>query len=243
MSISFISSFHLSVPLLKENLTHVLTDQQQKIMRVALLVFSLIAVLYLFCSNFLEAAEADFSHDDFSYPLTTEIDSPPIIHQKTSQKQETIYFYNKGESYYELTNFYENWRKDRLHSVFYQGQFWKTSEHAYQAEKFNWDCTEAKIAREQIMDASDARHAFKIAQQNLPFIRPGWHSMKDNVMLEILRAKFQDEHLSNVLRKTGKRKLVEASPIDAYWGYGSDGKGQNRLGILLMQIRKERFGF
>jgi hypothetical protein len=31
--------------------------------------------------------------------------------------------------------------------------------------------------------------------------------------------------------------LVEASPFDAYWGCGRSGKGKNRLGQLLMQVR------
>lgn len=237
MSISSTSFFSLSIPLLKETITRALIDQQQKVMAVAILAFSLFVILYFTCPRFL-------LNDDTVNSLSDgEIDSPHFTQREVPQNEETIYFYNKGERYYELTNFYENWRKGRLHYVIYQDLAWKTSEHAFQAEKFNWGNPEAQLVCQQIIHAPDAKSAFKIAQQNKTLMRPNWHSIKDDVMLEILRAKFQDEHLSNVLRKTGTRKLVEASPVDPYWGYGSDKRGLNRLGILLMQVRQERFGF
>ncbi len=165
------------------------------------------------------------------------------VEPENIQKHAIIYFYNKGEHYYELTNFYENWRKDGLHGVQYLGLNWRTSEHAFQAEKFNWASKDAQNVRQQIMNTPTSREAFQIAQQNQYLSRPDWHDIKEDIMLEILRCKFQDAHLSNVLHKTGTCYLIEASPFDAYWGYGSDGKGLNRLGILLMQVRKERFGF
>ena len=33
--------------------------------------------------------------------------------------------------------------------------------------------------------------------------------------------------------------IVEASPHDAYWGGGRDGKGSNHLGRLLMELRAD----
>jgi N-glycosidase YbiA len=155
----------------------------------------------------------------------------------------TIYFYEKKDPYYELTNFYENWQKDGLHPVIYKNQKWKTSEHAFQAEKFNYKSKHAQKVRQKILKASTSREAFDIAQRKQSLMRKDWHQVKDRVMLEILRSKFSDPHLSNVLHKTGKRNLVEASPYDAYWGYGKNGKGENRLGQLIMKVRKEKFGF
>ena len=35
--------------------------------------------------------------------------------------------------------------------------------------------------------------------------------------------------------ETGDRKLIEHTDKDKYWGDGGDGKGENRLGILLMK--------
>ena len=159
------------------------------------------------------------------------------------EAEDTIYFYYKDSPYYELTNFFENWRKDGLHPVYYLNQKWKSSEHAFQAEKFNYHSKEAQAIRTLIKKASSAREAFDIAQCNNHLARKDWHQIKDEVMLEILRKKFADHHLSNVLKKTGNRSLVEASPYDAYWGYGPDMTGKNRLGELLMQVRYEKFGF
>lgn len=38
-------------------------------------------------------------------------------------------------------------------------------------------------------------------------------------------------------RGTGDEELVENSPHDAYWGSGPGGRGQNRYGQILMQVR------
>jgi ribA/ribD-fused uncharacterized protein len=42
-----------------------------------------------------------------------------------------------------------------------------------------------------------------------------------------------------ILLGTGKKELVENSPFDKYWGIGANGKGKNRLGMLLVQLRNE----
>jgi N-glycosidase YbiA len=205
----------------RENIVRTLTNQQQKILGIVLAAFCFLAVVYTILKP--------------SSLQATKIASIPENHQ-------TIYFYDKDKSYYELTNFYENWRGHELHTVRYANREWKTSEHAFQAEKFNYSNSQAQHIREQIATAPSAREAFKIAQNNKDLIGQGWHSVKDSVMLDILRSKFSDPHLRNVLKKTGNRTLVEASPVDPYWGYGSDRKGLNKLGTLLMQVRKEIFG-
>lgn len=59
-------------------------------------------------------------------------------------------------------------------------------------------------------------------------------------MREALLAKFtQYSDLRDLLLQTGEAKLVENSPYDDYWGTGKDGRGQNRLGVLLMQLRNQ----
>jgi ribA/ribD-fused uncharacterized protein len=58
-------------------------------------------------------------------------------------------------------------------------------------------------------------------------------------MLDALRAKFANLQARDLLLSTGSRPLAEASPFDYFWGTGQDGSGQNVLGILLMQVRKE----
>jgi predicted NAD-dependent protein-ADP-ribosyltransferase YbiA (DUF1768 family) len=39
------------------------------------------------------------------------------------------------------------------------------------------------------------------------------------------------------LLATGEAKLIEHTHRDSYWGDGGNGKGKNRLGILLMRLR------
>ena len=57
-------------------------------------------------------------------------------------------------------------------------------------------------------------------------------------MYKALYHKFnQYLELKELLLETGDRKIVEHSPYDSYWGDGPDGKGLNRLGVLLMKLR------
>ena len=53
-----------------------------------------------------------------------------------------------------------------------------------------------------------------------------------------LRAKFeQHPDLARNLVATGDARLVEESNMDAFWGIGKKGIGQNMLGVLLMEVR------
>jgi ribA/ribD-fused uncharacterized protein len=69
--------------------------------------------------------------------------------------------------------------------------------------------------------------------------RPDWDYMKDGIMLGALRIKFHNPVFRDQLLATGDRQLVEGNTWgDQYWGV-SNGKGVNRLGMLLMQVRQE----
>ncbi len=59
-------------------------------------------------------------------------------------------------------------------------------------------------------------------------------------MERALLAKFnQNKDLERLLLSTGKRTLAENSPYDKYWGVGDDNSGQNKLGLLLMEVRSQ----
>jgi N-glycosidase YbiA len=49
----------------------------------------------------------------------------------------------------------------------------------------------------------------------------------------------QHPRLAAMLVETGDAEIVEHTENDAYWGDGGDGKGLNRLGQILMQVRAE----
>lgn len=74
-------------------------------------------------------------------------------------------------------------------------------------------------------------------------IRPDWEDAKVGVMRELLAIKFGPLHpkLRQMLLDTGDAELQEGNRWhDTYWGVDlTTGKGQNNLGKLLMQIRKE----
>lgn len=53
-------------------------------------------------------------------------------------------------------------------------------------------------------------------------------------------AKFtQHEKLKRRLLDTGDAILIENTKKDYFWGCGEDGSGENNLGKILMEVRKE----
>jgi ribA/ribD-fused uncharacterized protein len=71
-------------------------------------------------------------------------------------------------------------------------------------------------------------------------LRPDWEVVKTAIMEDVVRAKFtQNEELQEKLLATEDRLLIEGNWWkDKIWGV-SNGRGENRLGIILMNVRKE----
>jgi GTP cyclohydrolase II len=140
-----------------------------------------------------------------------------------------IRFYHSDQPWGQLSNF-------SRHAVFLRGKVWPTLEHFYQGQKFVGRSHEEMIRRCQTPMLA------KITATNLSaeHRREDWDSLKEMVMLEGLRAKFeQHPDLRERLVGSGARLLVEHTMNDSYWGDGGDGGGENRLGNLLMQVRTE----
>ncbi len=141
-----------------------------------------------------------------------------------------MYFYSKYQPYYEFSNFYEN-------SQFQlDGEKWKSSEHYFQAQKFI-----ATPYKEMVKEANTPREAFELSRRpNVSrWKRSDWEEVKLLVMYKALLAKFiENERLRVLLHSTGKRKLVEHTSNDSYWGDGGIlGRGSNYLGKLLENVR------
>jgi ribA/ribD-fused uncharacterized protein len=69
-------------------------------------------------------------------------------------------------------------------------------------------------------------------------MREDWNIVRDNVMRKAVWAKYtQHSKLKKLLLGTGAKVIVENSPRDSYWGIGKDGKGENMLGRILMEVR------
>lgn len=125
-----------------------------------------------------------------------------------------------------LSNFYEC-------PVEFGGIKYRTSEHAYQAQK-----QEDPEYRMLMAARPTARLAKRMGGQATA--RPGWEEMKNDVMLQVVRAKFSQNHdLAALLLGTGDMELVEGNDWgDRHFGV-CQGAGHNFLGKILMQVRAE----
>jgi ribA/ribD-fused uncharacterized protein len=140
-----------------------------------------------------------------------------------------IYFMKTSEPFGEFSNFY-------ISPFEFDSRVWKTSEHCYQAMKFE------NIKLQEMIRALPTAMAAAITGRNQAYpLRYMWDENKEVFMIRILRAKFsQHPHLKDLLLSTTNREIVERSYKDFYWGDGGpNGNGLNRLGYLLMCIRKE----
>lgn len=177
--------------------------------------------------NYLESQTGE---GGLAFPVLTAA-APDAIPGARGKKMLVIEFYDKHSDYYEFTNFYQG------KPIEIDGVSWKTAEHYFQAQKFVGDFTHLKG---DVRAKDNAREAYKAAASNKAYWRTDWQQVKVSVMRRALYAKFsQDEDLRKSLCGTGNAQLVEASPIDAFWGYGPDGKGENMLGKLLMELRAD----
>jgi N-glycosidase YbiA len=138
-------------------------------------------------------------------------------------------------NFYSTTGDYGAFSNFSRHAVFLKGKRWPTSEHYFQAQKFAG--TEHEEAVRMCKKPSEAANMGR--SRKLP-LRRDWESVKDQVMLDAVRAKFtQHADLKELLLSTGDAKLVEHTENDAYWGDGGDGSGKNRLGQILVRVRDE----
>lgn len=143
-----------------------------------------------------------------------------------SPAKEPIKFYEK--EYYMFSNF-------SSFSVRYDKRDWMTSEHAYQAMKFNdlW-------YQEWIRSQKSAYDAKKAARSKSMMVRGDWNEVKLLFMLEICRDKLnQHKIIQQKLLKTGDREIIEDSPEDSFWGWGRNKNGENHLGRIWMILRDE----
>lgn len=140
-----------------------------------------------------------------------------------------VYFYDTKENPYGcFTNF-------SPHGFELDGDWWRTSEHYFQAQKFP-----GTPHAEEIQKLPTPREAFDRAHQLNHLVRPDWLQVRDSVMRKAVERKFEfNPDIRAVLLSTGDALLVENSPVDSYWGCGAGGKGKNMLGKILMEVREK----
>lgn len=129
-----------------------------------------------------------------------------------------------------LSNFYPS-------TLELEGEFYPTVEHAFQAAK-----TDSPDERATVRTADTPGKAKHRGRRVT--LRPDWEEVKNDIMLELLRCKFSDPGLQEMLLSTGEAELIEGNWWhDRYWGQCEcarcGGQGRNELGRLLMQVRAE----
>lgn len=141
-----------------------------------------------------------------------------------------------------LSNFYPT-------PIHYDGITYPSAEHAYQAAKcldgapitgaalglrtLATTGLELKFAIAAEPSSGKAKRMGKL----LP-LRPDWDQVKTDIMLQIVTAKFKDEHLAAMLLATRPCILIEGNDWgDTYWGVDVAKGGLNMLGKVLMHVR------
>lgn len=164
-----------------------------------------------------------------------------------------ILFYRQGDEHGEWSNFAD-------YPVYYRRKVFRTSEAAFQADKFVGTdfvhceaIRQAKTPKECAALGRDRSHPLRGEWDHLMDIKlpkqfsrlwqefvgvPMLH--KDWSMLQVVRCKIrQHPELRAKLLATGNSRLVEHTINDRYWADGGDGTGKNMLGKILMIIRAE----
>lgn len=129
-----------------------------------------------------------------------------------------------------LSNYYNS-------PITYKGYVCATVEHAFHAAK-----TDNDKEIHAIVSAPTPGKSKRLGRQCT--LRTDWEEIKDHVMRTLLCKKFAIPELRDKLLATGDATLIEGTTWhDNYWGVCScekcGGRGKNRLGELLMEIRKE----
>jgi N-glycosidase YbiA len=138
-----------------------------------------------------------------------------------------VNFYSVSEEFGEFSNF-------APYPFTLDGERWPTSEHYFQAQKFEDKAYKAKIRK-----SNSPTLAARMGRDRKQKLRRDWESVKVGVMRAAVLAKFtQNEDLIALLLSTGDSKLIEHTENDDYWGDGGDGSGKNMLGRILMQVRE-----
>lgn len=138
-----------------------------------------------------------------------------------------IYFYRINEEYGCFSNF-------SAHEFELKGKLWKTSEHYFQAMKFEGTSIEEEIRN----TASPMDAANKGRDRNNP-LRKDWEEIKDEVMRTAVYHKFtQNNDIRKILLSTNDEVIIEKTTHDYYWGCGTKGYGKNMLGLILMEVRE-----
>lgn len=137
-----------------------------------------------------------------------------------------IEFYKVNDAYGCFSNFSK-------HGFELESKYWMTSEHYFQAKKF-----EGTEYEEMIRLLENPMRAAEFGRNRTLPLRKDWEFIKDDIMRTAVFEKFsQNESVKDVLLGTETEEIVEKTTTDYYWGCGKNGDGKNMLGKILMEVR------
>lgn len=117
--------------------------------------------------------------------------------------------------------------------VYFDGFYYPSVEHAYQAAK-TFDLYQREVIRNQISPGNAKRLGAAVD------MRPDWNDVRLEIMYTLNKQKFSnDSVLKAALLETGDAYIEETNHWgDTFWGVCNE-VGENHLGKILMRIRKE----
>lgn len=135
------------------------------------------------------------------------------------------------DEYSFLSNFYEN-------PIKIDNMIYSTNEHAFQA------CKSLKKEDKELIQSASSPNRAKFMGRHIE-LRDDWENIKDDLMYQICRKKFENPELKQKLLNTGDKILIEGNTWhDNHFGKCICSKCQyipsdNKLGEILMKIRTE----
>lgn len=176
-----------------------------------------------------------------------------MSHEIKSEEEPMVRFYKPDEKPFGVFCNY------LVSPISIRGKYYNSVEHFYQSKKFIGDYEEtvrsaktphqSKVLASLRVSASSAQaYEWRVpldqiiakALEQKVQVRSDWEDIKEDIMFEGLKAKFDAyPTYKKLLLSTGTQRIEENSPIDTYWGTGKYGTGKNRLGVLLMKLREE----
>jgi len=172
--------------------------------------FLVIGLLLISCTTVPRATHYE------KYPATPAVDT----------KEKIIDFYSRSRPYGEFSNF-------AFFPIFVDGEWWPTSEHYYQAMKY-----EKKELIKWVQAAPDPMESANRGRDKSIPKRADWEERKDEFMEKAVLDKFtRYPKLKALLLSTGDARIYEHTENDCYWGDCGNRTGENKLGLLLEKIR------
>lgn len=118
------------------------------------------------------------------------------------------------------------------------GKTYPSVEHYVQSMKFTGSDDEYA---ERIRLQKNAAMVVGMSRSKEHPVRADWEDVKMEYARKGLAAKFAAHPELKKLLEKSTGEIEYESTVDSYWGIGADGKGENQLGVLLMELRGDEF--